>query len=224
MPISREAELEITAFDWVPDLARGHVRDIRPRWACEEIGLPYRERLIDVRDKPDWYFAEQPWGQVPVIREGDTRVFESGATLVHIGEKDPHLLPRENPARGAVMSWLFAAYNSIEPSLIEMFLVDFVNAEEEWAKLRRPSMIEMLGARLDGLVAGLGDREWFAGQFSIADIAMTTMLRTLEHTDLLQRRPTLAAYRDRAMARPAFAQAMADQIAAFDRTAQKTEA
>lgn len=216
MPRVQDAALTITAFEWVPDFARGFVRDLRPRWACEEIGLDYAVRLVSAVSKPDWYFAEQPWGQVPVVEEDGRSLFESGAILLHIGEKDDRLLPREPAARDRALSWLFAAYNSVEPWRFEHARVTIFAAQEEWAKLRRPSLERELGLRLDRLVAALGERAWLAGRFSIADIAMVTVLREMQGTALLADRPTLAAYVARGMDRPAFQAALAAQLADFD--------
>lgn len=215
MPIDPEAQLEITALDWVPDFARGHVRDLRPRWACEEAGLAYRQRLISVRDKPAWYYAEQPWGEVPYLRDGDVGVFESGAILLHLGERDARLLPRAGQARADAIAWTFAALNSVEPLVTEFVRVDLFARDEEWSRLRRPSLLEALGARFDRLAAALAGREWLAVDFSIADIAMATVLRDGQDTRLVEARPVLADYLARATARPAFARALADQLAAF---------
>lgn len=158
MPIDPNAPLRITAFDWVPDFARGYVRDLRARWACEEIGLPYATRLISAVDRPEEYYAEQPWGQVPVIEDDGLSIFESGAILLHLGERDERLLPRARVPRARVISWLFAAYNSVEPLLMELGNIDLFAADELWAKLRRPSLLEALGQRLDRLAAALGAR------------------------------------------------------------------
>ena len=218
MPISAQADIEITGFEWVPSFARGHVRDLRPRWACEEMGLPYRERLISAMSRPDWYFREQPWGQVPVVRDGEITVFESGATLVHLAERGRHdgaLLPSAGQARASVLSWTFAAFNSIEPHVFEWANVSIFAAKQEWAQLRRPSLLQELGGRLDRLQHALGDREWLTGAFSIADIAMVTILRGLDDAELLQARPGLSDYVARGMARPAFQTALAAQLAAF---------
>jgi len=218
MPIAADAEIEITAFEWVPDFAKGYVRDIRPRWACEELGLSYRERLISAVSRPDWYYRDQPWGQVPHLADGGVSVFESGATLVHLGERGGQgsaLLPASGQARASVLSWTFAAFNSVEPFLFEWVNVSLFAAKEEWAKLRRPSLLTELGKRLDRLQAALEDREWLAGAFSIADIAMVTTLRSIDDSDLIEARPALAAYYARGLARPGFQAALADQIAAF---------
>lgn len=212
MPVDQRAPLRITAFDWVPDFARGRVRDLRPRWACEEIGLPYATRLLSVTDRPADYYAEQPWGQVPVIDDAGLGVFESGAILLHLGEKDERLLPRDREGRTRALSWLFAAYSSIEPLAMELDTVDTFCAGEEWAQLRRPGLLADAGQRLDRLEAALGERDWLAGRFSIADIAMVTVLRGMRDAGLLESRPRLAAYVERGIGRPAFAAALHAQL------------
>jgi glutathione S-transferase len=215
MPTQPDASIEITAFDWVPDFARGFVRDLRPRWACEEMGLPYRERLISAVNRPGWYYEEQPWGQVPVIRDGDVHLFESGAILLHLGEKSTQLLPASGQARADVLSWLFAAYNSVEPVTMELATVTLFASGEDWAEGRKPSLFAFLEKRLSCLTNSLGDREWAAGAFSIADIALVTTLRELSRTDLFDRFPSLRAYVERGEARPAFQRALDAQLAAF---------
>lgn len=215
MPVDPQAKLQITAFDWVPDFAQGHVRDLRPRWACEEIGLSYSVRLISAVERPDFYYGEQPWGQVPVIHDGDATLFESGAILLHLGAKDARLLPVDPVARERVNCWLFAAYNSVEPWGMALADVEIFSKDEEWAKLRRPGLLKQIGERLDRLQTALGDREWLTDQFSVADIAMVTVLRDFIEAGLLETRPALAAYVDRGMARPAFKAAIAAQLADF---------
>ncbi|MBN8812178.1 MULTISPECIES: glutathione S-transferase family protein [unclassified Sphingomonas] len=208
--------VEITGFNWVPDFARGYVRDLRPRWACEEIGLPYAMRLISpVPPKPASYFGEQPWGQVPVLHDGDIRLFESGAILLHLAEKDTRLLSRDPQQRATSIAWLFAALNSVEPGLFELGNVTLFSKDAEWAKLRLPSLMEDMGKRLDRLADALGEREWLGEGFSVADIAMVTVLRNADGSTLITSRPALAAYVERGMARPAFRRAMAAQLADF---------
>jgi len=214
MPIDPNAELEITGFAWVPPFAQGHVRDLRPRWACEEMGLAYRERLISALERPEWYFDEQPWGQVPYLRDDGIAMFESGAMLIHLGEKGG-LLPMSGQERGTVLSWTLAAFNSIEPYIFEYVNVTVFARKSDWAPLREPSLAKDLGKRLDGIARALGHGDWLAGSFSIADIAMATVLRNLAETELLATRPILSAYLERATARPAFARALADQLASF---------
>jgi glutathione S-transferase len=215
MPIDLNAELEITAFEWVPRFAQGQVRDLRPRWACEEYGLSYKVRLISAIERPDWYFEEQPWGQVPFVRDGDVGIFESGATLIHIAEKAGVLPPIGSQRRARVHSWLLAAFNSIEPFVMEFVNCTVFSRKEDWALLRKPSLVEALGGRLARLETALGEDEWLAGDFSIADIAMTTILRALPDPAVLADRPALATYVERATARPAFARALEAQLAPF---------
>jgi glutathione S-transferase len=208
--------VEITGFNWVPEFARGYVRDLRPRWACEEIGLPYAMRLISpVPPKPADYFHEQPWGQVPVLHDGGVQLFESGAILLHLGERDARLLPGDPQARATAIAWLFAAFNSVEPWLFELGNVEIFSAGEEWAKLRKPSLLADTGKRLDRLQEALGTREWLGDAFSVADIAMVTVLRNADHEDLMSSRPRLADYVARGTARPAFQRAIAAQLADF---------
>lgn len=219
MPIDPQAGLEITAFSWVPRFAQGLVRDLRIRWACEELGLPYRERLVSAMERPEWYYAEQPWGQVPHLRDGEVTLFESGAILLHIAESTGRLLAQTGQERASALSWLFAAFNSVEPGLFELSNVNTFSKNEEWAKLRKPSLVAAVGQRLDRMQMRLGNVEWLAGAFSIADIAMVSVLRNLALADMLVDRPALAAYVERGTARPAFQTALADQLAAFARNA-----
>jgi len=208
--------IEITGFNWVPDFARGYVRDLRPRWACEEIGQPYVTRLISpVPPKPASYFEEQPWGQVPVLHDAGIQLFESGAILLHLAEKDTRLLSRDPQQRATTLAWLFASLNSVEPGLFELGNVMLFSKHEEWAKLRKPSLMTDIGKRLDRLADALGDRDWLVGDFSVADIAMVTVLRNADGSELISSRPALAAYMERGMARPGFRRAMDAQLADF---------
>lgn len=208
--------IEITGFNWVPDFARGYVRDLRPRWACEEIGQPYVTRLISpVPPRPASYFEEQPWGQVPVLHDAGIQLFESGAILLHLAEKDTRLLSRDPQQRATTLAWLFASLNSVEPGLFELGNVMLFSKDEEWAKLRKPSLMADIGKRLDRLADALGDRDWLVGEFSVADIAMVTVLRNADGSELISSRPVLAAYMERGMARPGFRRAMDAQLADF---------
>lgn len=219
MPVNPNATLEITAFDWVPDFARGYVRDLRPRWACEEIGLDYAERLISAVHRPTDHFLFQPWGQVPVLNDGGIRLFESGAILIHLAEKDARLMPRDPQARANVLAWLFAAYNSVEPMLFELGNVDIFAKDEQWAQLRRPSLIAFIRGRLSRLNDAIGDKHYLATAFTIADIAMATVLREAVEAGLIAEQPNLQSYLDRCLARPAFQRAMDAQLAAFSEEA-----
>ncbi len=215
MPINPDATIEVTAFDWVPDFARGFVRDLRPRWACEEIGLDYAEHLISAVNRPADHFLFQPWGQVPVLNDGGIRLFESGAILLHLAEKDERLMPRDAQGRASTLAWLFAAYNSVEPMLFELGNVDIFSKDEEWAKLRRPGLIDFIRGRLGRLNDAMDDKEYLTGTFTVADIAMATVLREAVEAGLVAEQPRLQAYLDRCTARPAFERALSAQLAAF---------
>ena len=208
--------IRVTGFKWVPPFAQGLVRDLRVRWALEEAGLPYEERLLGQgeQNSPE-YRAVQPFGQVPVYEEGDLTLFESGSIVLHIAEKSPVLLPAEPAARARVITWMFAALNSVEPHLLTLAALDSFFAKEEWARLRKPSALAMAQTRLNGLAAGLGNRDYFEQQFSAADVLMTTVLRFIKHTPLVAEIPALAAYQARCEARPAFKRALASQLAPF---------
>lgn len=215
--IDPQADLGIFAFQWVPDMARGHVRDLRPRWACEEAAIPYREELIDVTNRPQSYFDIQPWGQVPAMLDGDIHVFESGAMLLYLGEKSELLLPRDDHKRATVISWLLAALNTVEPPLMELSNINMFAAGEEWTELRRPSLEAFIRKRLAPVEKLVGAQDWLGGAFSIADIAMVAALRALDDSPLLDEHPAIASYIDRGLDRPACRQALSDQLAAFDR-------
>lgn len=222
MPIDPAAPLVLTAYAWVPSFVQGLVRDVRIRWACEEAGLAYAEHLIDVRAKPDGYAALQPWQQVPALQEGEVRWFESGAILLHLADKSATLLPETGQARADALSWLFGALNSVEPGAMELANVAFFARSEEWAEKRRPSLDEAIGRRLAPVARRLADREWLAGDFTVADIAMVHVLMSIDRAgDLVSANPVLAAYLDRGLARPTWQRALADQLAAFEHNAPK---
>lgn len=168
-----------------------------------------------MKPKPDAYRQWQPYGQVPAFADGDLKLFESGAVLLYLGEQDERLLPREPAARWQAITWLIAALNSVEPGLMQIVTLDIFQARQPWAQEARPSAVEFARARLASTEAALGDREWFAGTFSIADIMMVTVLRNLDHTDILAEFPGLSANKARGEARPAFQRALADQLAGF---------
>lgn len=219
MPIDPDSSIAITTFGWVPDFARGFVRDLRPRWACEEAGIGYAVRTIDVMNKPEEYAALQPFGQVPVLHDGPLHIFETGAILLHLGEKSEALLPPGGQARADTIAWLFAALNSVEPYAFEATQVNGFAREEEWARLRWPGLQERIATRLTLLDTALGDREWIAGSFSIADIALVTVLRELDGHGLVSAHARLADYLARGIARPDFGAALDAQLALIDGSA-----
>jgi glutathione S-transferase len=209
--------ITISAFKWVPEFARGQVRDLRVRWALEEAGLPYKTRLLELgdQDKPD-YRALQPFGQVPILEEDGLVLFESGAIVLHIGERSESLLPKEASARALATQWLIAALNSIEPYVMNVAVIDLFYANEEWAKLRRPGAVEFVQRRLAALSKSLGDKPYLDGdRFTAGDLMMTTVLRILKHTDIVTSDKRLAAYVERCCARPAFKRALEAQIGDF---------
>jgi glutathione S-transferase len=214
--------ITFSAFKWVPDFARGQVRDLRARWALEEAGLPYRTRLLEQgdQDKPD-YRALQPFGQVPILEDDGFVLFESGAIVLYVGERSEALLPRDPHARARATQWLVAALNSIEPSVMNVASIDLFYANDEWAKLRRPGAVEFVGRRLSALSSSLGDEPYLDGErFTAGDLMMTTVLRILEHTDIVTSDRRLAAYVERCTARPAFARARDAQIGDFESSAR----
>lgn len=216
MPIDQGATTIITGFDNVPGFAQGKVRDLRVRWALEEIGRPYRPQLMDAfAPRPEGYRDWQPFGQVPAFDDGKVCLFESGAILLYLGEQDERLLPRDQAGRWTATSWLIAALNSVEPMLMQILNLDIFQAGKPWTKEARPSALELARARLKSTENALGSKDWFAGDFSVADIMMVTVLRNIDHTDILQEFPALAAYKARGEARPAFQRALADQMAGF---------
>ena len=215
MPLNPDAAIEITAFRRVPEFAQGVVRDLRARWALEEAGLDYKVRLLD-QQRPPEYLKEQPFDQVPILREGDLQIFESGAIVQYVGERSEALLPRDDQGRFRAIQWTYAALNSVEPAILNLLLIDVFYKDEEWAKLRRAGAADFARLKLKRLSDWLGDKTWLEGdRFSIGDLVMTTTLRFLRHTDMVAQFPNLAAFLKRSEARPAFQQALSDQLATF---------
>jgi glutathione S-transferase len=209
--------ITVSAFKWVPELARGQVRDLRVRWALEEAGLPYRTRLLEQgdQDKPG-YRALQPFGQVPIFEENGLVLFETGAIVLHIGERSEALLPKDPAARSRAMQWLIAALNSIEPSIMNVAIIDFMYADAEWAKVRRPAAVAFAQKRLSALSGALGEKPYLDGErFTAGDLMMTTVLRILHRTDIVTHDKRLATYIERCTARPAFRRALDAQLGDF---------
>jgi glutathione S-transferase len=207
----------LTAFNWVPDFARGVVRDLRVRWALEEIGRPYGTELLSARDpRPDSYLAWQPFDQVPAFAEGELKIFETGAILLYLGEHDERLLPREPQARWTAIAWLFSALNSVEPFVGRVVTYDLFHKDKDWMPPAREAALGLCRQKLKRVTDALGDKHWLAGQFSVADIAMVTVLNNLRHTDLVAEYPTLAAYKKRGEERPAYQRALTAQLADFE--------
>lgn len=208
------SELILTTYDWVPEPPRGLVRDLRVRWALEEAQLPYRVESTSFRDKGAAHFAAQPFGQVPWLTDGDLTIFESGAILLHLGEKSTTLIPTDPRGRAEVVSWVIAALNSVDlpaqPWALFRFM-SFPGASPE------AEFVEgFMKARLERMEAVLANREWLvAGRFTVADLLMADVLRQLNKFDGLANHPACHAYVARVTARPAFVKAHADQMAHF---------
>lgn len=209
--------ITITAFKRLPPFAQGVARDMRARWALEEAGLPYRTRLIGFEDQESaGYRALQPFGKVPVLEDDRLVLFESGAIVLHIGERSTALLPTDATGRGRAIAWLFAALDTIEGVVGQLVDIDLFHADDEWAKLRRPDAERAVRLRLAELAAYLGNRDYLEGRFTAGDLMMTTVLRFLRDTDLVAAEPTLQAYQARCEARPAFRRALHDHMAVYE--------
>jgi glutathione S-transferase len=206
--------ITISAFHWVPPFAQGQVRDLRVRWALEEAGQAYRTRLLEQGDQnKDDYRALQPFGQVPIFEDDGNVLFESGAIVLHIGERCEALLPKDANARAQATQWLIAALNSIEPYIMNVAVLGLFFADQEWAKLRRPGATDFARHRLDCLAEALGDKPYLDGErFTAGDLMMTTVLRIIPALVVDAR---LTAYVGRCTARPAFRRALDAQMGDF---------
>lgn len=210
------AKITVSAFRSVPPFAYGLVRDIRVRWALEEAGLPYEELLLDQEDQSTPAYRQlQPFGQVPAYKEDDFTLFESGAIVHHIASKSEVLMPRDPEAQAKVLTWMFAALNTIEPAVTHYAVLDFFHDGEPWTEQARPSALEALNVKLADLAVYFEGREYLHDRFSAADILMTTVLQILRHTDLVSRLPVLDAYCQRCLARPAYQRALDAQVGNF---------
>jgi glutathione S-transferase len=207
------ADLILTTFDWVPELPRGYVRDLRVRWALEEAGLPYRVESVPFGDRKPAHFAHQPFGQVPWLTDGDISIFESGAILLHLGELSSALMPADPRGRSETMEWVFAALNSVEMASLPWSILKF-SGDAGDTPASKP-LNEFLKVRLKHLEPVLAGREWLAGSFSVADILMSDVLRLVDRFDGLAGYPACRDYIARATARPSFVKARADQMAHF---------
>ncbi len=204
--------LVVTTYDWVPDLPRGFVRDLRVRWALEEAELPYTVASVPFRKRSPDHCVHQPFGQVPWLTDGDETIFESGAILLHLGASSPALLPVDPHARSVAVQWLFAALNSVEMAVLPLSILLFSGDSNSPAAQR---LGDFLAARLDHLEPVLARGGWLAGNFSVADILMADVLRLADRFERLVRHPACRTYVARATARHAFIKAHAEQLAHF---------
>jgi glutathione S-transferase len=209
----------ITAFERSPDRGRGLARDMRVRWALEEVGQPYDVRLLSFSAmKEPAHRALHPFGQIPTYEEGDLALFESGAIVFHIAERHAGLLPHDANARARAIAWMFAALSTVEPPIVDREIVTYQERDKTWREERMRMVEDRIRVRLGELSARLGDADWLDGAFSAADILMVHVLRRLESSGMLNEYPNLAAYIARAEARPAYKRAFAAQLAVFTGT------
>jgi len=206
-------DLILTTFNWVPETPRGYVRDIRVRWALEEARLPYRVESTSLRTRNAEHFSHQPFGQVPWLTDGKISIFESGAILLHLGNRSEALMPSDPHSRSKAMEWLFAALNSVEAASLPWSIFMFSGLTGDTPGWKR--LDEFLESRLQHLEPVLAGREWLAGTFSVADILMADVLRLVDRFDRLAGHPACRDYVARATARPSFVKAHADQMAHF---------
>jgi glutathione S-transferase len=208
--------ITITAFERSPDGGRGLARDMRVRWALEEVGQPYDVRLLSFKGmrKPA-HLALQPFGQIPTYEEGDLALFESGAIVFHIAERHAGLLPDDANARARAITWMFAALNTVEPPIFDRDLAKVLEREEPWYEQRLRVLEKSIRKRLGDLSGRLGDADWLDGAFSAGDLLMVTVLLRLKGSAMLDKYPNLSAYLARGEARPAYKRAFDAQLAVY---------
>jgi glutathione S-transferase len=204
----------ITAFERSPDGGKGLARDMRVRWALEEVGQPYDVRLVSfhAKQQPE-HLRLHPFGLIPTYQEGDLTLFESGSIVFHLAEKHPGLFPAARDARARAITWMFAALSTVEPPILELVTVRIIECDEPWAEERLPLVAARIRDRLVALSAHLGDADWLDGDFSAGDLMMVSVLLRLRPSGLLDEFPKLAAYVGRGEARPAYERAFAAQWA-----------
>jgi glutathione S-transferase len=211
----------ITAFESSPDRGQGLARDMRVRWALEEVGRPYDVRLLSFAEmkQPD-HLALHPFGQIPTYEEGDLALFETGAIILHIAERNRGLLPGDPNARARAVMWMFAALNTVEPPIVDLSMATVLERDKSWYEERLPILQDRVRDRLDQLSSRLGDSEWLDGEFSAGDLLMVTVLMRAKSSGILDEYPNPAAYVARAQARPAFKRAFDAQLAVFTSSRQ----
>jgi glutathione S-transferase len=206
----------ITAFEQSPDRGRGLARDMRVRWALEEVGQPYEVRLVSFGAmKQSAHRALHPFGQIPTYEEGDLVLFESGAIVFHLAERHAGLLPGDANARARAITWMFAAVNTIEPPILDLQTAKLLEGDKSWSKERLPIVLDRIRDRMGVLSGRLGDADWLDGAFSAGDLMMVAVLLRLKPSGMLDEYPNLAAYVARGEARPAYMRAFAAQLAVF---------
>ena len=206
----------ITAFEASPDRGRGLARDMPVRWALEEVGQPYEVRLLSFAAmKEDAHRALHPFGQIPTYQDGDLALFESGAIVLQIAQRQAGLLPDDADARARAITWMFAALSTVEPPIVERSMALILERDKPWHEARLPVLDQRVRTRLSELSGHLGQAAWLDGAFSAGDLMMVTVLRRLQGSGLLEAHPNIVAYVARGEARPAYQRAFADQLAVF---------
>jgi glutathione S-transferase len=206
----------ITAFESSPDRGKGLARDMRVRWALEEVGQPYEVRLVSFAAmKEPAHRTLHPFGQIPTYEEGDLALFESGAIVLHVAQCHAGLLPHDANARARAIAWMFAAVNTVEPPILELVIAKVLEGDKPWSKERLPLVADRIADRLKQLSARLGAADWLDGAFSAGDLMMVGVLLRLKASGMLDDYPNLSAYVARGEARPAFKRAFAAQLAVF---------
>jgi glutathione S-transferase len=206
----------ITAFERSPDRGRGLARDMRVRWALEEVGQPYDVRLLSFSAmKEPAHRSRHPFGQIPTYEDGDLVLFESGAIVFHIAERHAGLLPADANARARAIGWMFAALDTVEPPIVERGMATILERDKTWYEARLPLLTDRVRERLDQLSSRLGEADWLDDAFSAGDLLMVTVLRRLNGSGILEAYPSLCAYIARGEARPAYRRAFEDQLAVF---------
>lgn len=206
----------ITAFERSPDRGQGLARDMRVRWALEEVGQPYDVRLLSFKAmKEPAHLALHPFGQIPTYEEDDLALFETGAIVFHIAERHAGLLPIDANTRARAITWMFAALNTVEPPILELANARLLEGDTPWNEERMPLVKDRVRDRLKQLSARLSDADWLDGAFSAGDLMMVSVLLRLRSSGILDEFPSLAAYVARGEARPAYKRAFDDQLAVF---------
>ena len=206
----------ITAFENSPDRGRGLARDMRVRWALEEVGQAYEVRLVSFAEmKEPAHLARHPFGQIPTYEEGDLALFESGAIVFHIAQTHAGLLPDDANERARAITWIFAALNTVEPPLVERGMAMLMERDKPWYEQRQPLLEDRARKKLSQLSSRLGDAEWLDGAFSAGDLMMVGVLFRSKPSGILDEYPNLSTYVARGEARPAFKRAFAAQLAVF---------
>jgi glutathione S-transferase len=208
--------ITITAFERSPDGGKGLARDMRVRWALEEVDQRYDVRLLSFKAMQEpAHLALHPFGQIPTYEDGDLALFETGAIVFHIAERHAGLLPDDANARARAITWMFAALNTVEPAILELATAKLLEGDKPWSGQRLPLVEDRVRDRLQQLSTRLGSADWLDAAFSAGDLMMVSVLLRLKPSGLLGEYANLAAYVARGEARPAYQRAFEAQLAVY---------